>query len=160
MLQRASIALLALAALTVNTSAACRMPEKIEFRHPSEREIFETFGVIWHPLFSRFQLHDGLDYPGPIGDDIVAAEAGVVLHAAHNGQWGNQIAIQHRSVSETLETRYSHLLRHVVKEGDCVEAGQIIGKIGTIGLSTGPHLHFEILAGGKFVDPVPLLPKR
>ena len=68
--------------------------------------------------------------------------------------------IQHRSGSETLDTRYSHLFRYAVKKGDCVEAGQVIGKMGNTGLSTGPHLHFEILVDGKFVDPVPLLPKR
>ncbi len=102
-------------------------------------------------------MHSGIDIAGAIGTPVKAAAAGTVEFASWtNGGYGNLIDIRHADGSMT---RYAHLDRVLVRQGDCVSQGQMIGEMGSTGRSTGPHLHFEIhLVGQGAVDPMAYLP--
>lgn len=121
---------------------------------PVPLEITVPFGLQMHPLFGQLKPHHGVDFPGPSGTAIAAADAGEVVESHYKGGNGNYVLIRHRG---GLATTYSHMARLAVKAGDCVERGQTVGFIGSTGLSAGPHLHFEVLIAGDFVDPAPLL---
>lgn len=112
------------------------------------------FGKRIHPLTGKERFHTGVDFELPSGNDVYAASNGTVVEARSDESHGNLIVIQH---DKRLTTRYSHLEKMLVKKGDRVERGQLVGLVGSTGLSTGPHLHFEVLENGKAVDPVPYL---
>ncbi len=105
-------------------------------------------GYGWH--WGR--MHSGIDIAGTIGTPVKAAATGTIEFAGWtNGGYGNLIDIRHVDGSMT---RYAHLDRVLVQQGDCVSQGQMIGEMGSTGRSTGPHLHFEIhLVGQGAVDP-------
>jgi peptidoglycan hydrolase-like protein with peptidoglycan-binding domain len=110
----------------------------------------ELFG----PRGARF--HTGIDYPGPIGTPVTAAAAGQVTFAGWSaGGWGYLVVIAHSSGTRTL---YAHLSRVGVSVGQRVATGERIGRIGTSGRATGPHLHFEVRLRGAAVDPLTGLP--
>ena len=98
--------------------------------------------------------HAGQDIAAPSGTPVRAVDCGTVTQAADESGYGNIICIQH---SATISTCYAHLSSFETKRGDYVEVGQIIGRVGTTGNSTGPHLHFEVRENGKAVDPEPYL---
>lgn len=118
---------------------------------PAQGVLSSGYGIRWG------RLHQGIDIAGPIGTPVVAAASGVVEFAGWNsGGYGNVIDIRH---SDGSLTRYAHLSRVQVQQGDCVSQVQVIGAIGSTGRSTGPHLHFELhLAGQGAVNPVDYLP--
>ncbi|MEQ8173790.1 MAG: M23 family metallopeptidase [Syntrophomonadaceae bacterium] len=99
-------------------------------------------------------FHHGTDISARYGDSIQAAAAGVVAYTGYNGVYGKMIVIEHSDGSETL---YAHLSSIGVSTGQRVKRGEAIGKIGTTGNSTGPHLHFEVKKGRKYVNPVNVL---
>lgn len=133
-------------------------PDAVALQHPSPREVVAGFGRHVHPLLQVEKLHAGLDYSGPLGDPVRAAAAGTVEHASYKGEHGNHVVVRH---SATLATTYSHLARIVgAREGDCIAAGHVIGQLGSTGLSSGPHLHFEVLRDGRPIDPATVLPPR
>jgi murein DD-endopeptidase MepM/ murein hydrolase activator NlpD len=103
------------------------------------------------------EFHPGLDLATAWGRPFYAAAGGTVVLARYNGGYGNNIQIDHGNGVVTL---YGHASKLVVKEGDRVEAGQMIGRIGDTGYSTGPHLHFEVLVNGETTNPVPFLLSR
>ena len=111
------------------------------------------FGLRTHPLLQILRLHPGVDFVGPVGTPIVAAAAGEVAESARHGEFGNYVRIRH---ADGLETEYAHLQKFApdIGPGKCLSQGDIIGFVGTTGLSTGPHLHFGVLASGRNVDPV------
>jgi murein DD-endopeptidase MepM/ murein hydrolase activator NlpD len=98
-------------------------------------------------------MHEGIDLAAPTGTPIYAASDGIVVGATANGGYGNWIRIDH---PRKLSTVYGHLSEFAlgIKEGAEVSQGDLIGFVGNTGRSTGPHLHFEILSGGKAVDPL------
>lgn len=98
--------------------------------------------------------HEGIDYAVPVGTPVVAATGGVVVYAGERGNYGNLVTIQS---PDGIETRYAHLSKIGVAKGDSVSAGQEIAKSGNTGLSTGPHLHFEVRKGGTPIDPKSML---
>jgi len=108
------------------------------------------FGNRVDPFNKHRAFHSGLDFPAPRGTPIRAAAGGLVTYAAYRGDYGKQVEIDH---GNGLVTRYSHASRLRVKPGTVVTPGQHIGDIGSTGRSTGPHLHFEVLKEGRFVDP-------
>jgi murein DD-endopeptidase MepM/ murein hydrolase activator NlpD len=118
------------------------------------RKITSSFGVRKDPFTHRARFHAGIDISGNTGDPVYAAADGTVTHAARDGDHGNNILISH---GNGITTHYSHLSKILVKPGDKVRKGDIIGKMGSTGRSTGPHLHYEVYVGGEHVDPKPYL---
>ncbi|MFO2462274.1 peptidoglycan DD-metalloendopeptidase family protein [Pseudomonas sp. 15FMM2] len=106
-----------------------------------------------HPILNKIRAHKGVDYAAPRGTPIKAAGDGKVLLAGRRGGYGNTVIIQHGNSYRTL---YGHMQGFAkgVKTGGSVKQGQIIGYIGTTGLSTGPHLHYEFQVNGVHVDPL------
>lgn len=106
-----------------------------------------------HPILNKIRAHKGVDYAAPRGTPIKAAGDGKVLLAGRRGGYGNTVIIQH---GNTYRTLYGHMQGFAkgVKTGGSVKQGQVIGYIGTTGLSTGPHLHYEFQVNGVHVDPL------
>lgn len=114
--------------------------------------ISSGYGVRRHPVLGYNKMHKGIDFAAPRGTPIYAAGDGVVERAGKFSSYGNYVRIRHRA---GLSTAYAHLngFRKGVRAGSRVKQGQVIGYVGTTGRSTGPHLHYEILMGGKQVNP-------
>lgn len=118
---------------------------------PGYHTITSPFGMRFHPILQTRKLHTGVDIGAPMGADIVAADSGVVIYAGYNGGYGNMIIVDHGNGMSTL---YAHMSRFVAGNGEKVSKGQVIGKVGSTGFSTGPHLHFEVRKDGNPVDPM------
>lgn len=112
-----------------------------------------TFGPRKHPILGTVRIHKGVDWAAPLGTPIAAAFDGEVVFQGDGGGYGNLVKISH---GNGRETRYAHMQKFAVKGGvgAKVKAGDIIGYIGTTGLSTGPHLHFELYRNGEAIDPL------
>ncbi len=112
-----------------------------------------TFGPRKHPILGVVRVHKGVDWAAPVGTPVLAAFDGTIAFHGDGQGYGNVIRIAH---SGGRETRYAHLSRFAdnLKQGMPVKAGDVIGYIGTTGLSTGPHLHFELYANGEAVNPL------
>lgn len=110
------------------------------------------FGMRAHPLLGEERMHQGVDFAAPAGTPVLAAADGIVTELGFAGTYGRRIALRH---SPRLETRYAHLAGFApgLQPGDRVRQGDPIGQVGATGLATGPHLHFELLEGGRPVDP-------
>src|SRR5215510_5932014 len=124
----------------------------VPIRRPLAGEIETTsgFGVRMDPFIRSLAMHTGLDFRGNIGDPVRATAAGKVVTAGWSGGYGKMVEIDH---GNGLSTRYGHLSVIDVSEGQSVRVGQIVGKVGTTGRSTGPHLHYETRVDGDAVDP-------
>lgn len=111
------------------------------------------FGMRRHPLLGEFKMHTGIDWAAPTGTPILAAGNGTIEEAGRKGYNGNYVRIRH---ANGYQTAYSHMSRFApgAAPGVKVRQGQVIGYIGTTGLSSGPHLHFEILVNNQFVNPL------
>ncbi len=118
---------------------------------PGHYEISSPFGWRTHPVTGEKKLHTGIDIPAPAGTEIRAAGAGVVIFAGWYGSYGNSIIIDHGGGISTL---YAHQSKFAVQVNEQVKANQVIGNVGSTGLSTGPHLHFEVRVGGNPTDPL------
>lgn len=108
------------------------------------------FGMRFHPLLGYNRFHKGIDFAAPYGSPIRAVADGIVALAGRAGGYGNQVRISH---SKTLGSSYSHMSRIAVSAGSRVLQGQVIGYVGSTGLSTGPHLHFEVFRNGQVINP-------
>ena len=110
-----------------------------------------SFGMRKHPILGYNKMHRGTDFAAPSGTPIMASGSGTVTRARWCGGGGNCVKIKHNS---TYETIYAHMKAFAkgIKEGRKVKQGQIIGYVGSTGLSTGPHLHYEVLINGKRVN--------
>ena len=106
-----------------------------------------------HPILNKIRAHKGVDYAAPRGTPIKAAGDGRVTLAGRNGGYGNTVVIKH---GQRYQTLYAHMQGFAkgIRSGSTVKQGQIIGYIGTTGLSTGPHLHYEFRVNGVHVDPL------
>jgi murein DD-endopeptidase MepM/ murein hydrolase activator NlpD len=118
---------------------------------PGYSTITSPFGMRFHPILQVRKLHTGVDIAAPSGANIVAADDGTVIFSASNGGYGQTIIIDH---GKNMSTLYAHQSVLIAKVGDEVTKGQIIGKVGTTGWSTGPHLHFEVRVNGTPTDPM------
>ena len=146
--------------LNVNTEEfadeAYRYWDSIPIRLPMEKaainRISSDYGDRIHPILGFKRHHDGLDLAGNLGADIYSTADGIVTTArrSRNG-YGNMIIVEH---SNGYKTRYAHLDDIMIKKGEFVKAGDKIGTLGTSGLSTGPHLHYEVIKDNEPIDPM------
>jgi murein DD-endopeptidase MepM/ murein hydrolase activator NlpD len=109
------------------------------------------FGRRHHPILGYSKMHQGVDFGAPAGTPIRAAGSGVVEKAGWYGAYGKYVRLRHNG---SYSTAYAHMNRIAVNPGSRVTQGQVIGAVGSTGRSTGPHLHYEILHGGKPVNPL------
>jgi murein DD-endopeptidase MepM/ murein hydrolase activator NlpD len=116
--------------------------------------ISSGFGPRIHPIYGYSLMHSGADMNGGMGQKIVAAAAGTIFFAGVKGGYGNSIMIDHGGGMVTL---YAHQSSFAVSDGQKVNVGQVIGYVGSSGVSTGPHLHFEVRINGNPVDPAKYL---
>lgn len=116
--------------------------------------ITSPFGLRVHPVTGVRKLHDGTDFGAACGTPVHAAAGGVVIASGSDGAYGQRITIRHRP---GLETSYAHLSGQSVDVGGRVDAGDVIGRVGSTGMSTGCHLHFMIVQDGHPVNPQALL---
>ncbi|MDN5217266.1 M23/M56 family metallopeptidase [Fulvivirgaceae bacterium BMA12] len=113
-------------------------------------KVSSGFGMAKHPVHNTEKMHHGIDMPAPIGTPVYATAPGVVtMVKTATGGYGKHIKIVHGA----YETLYAHLSAFEIKVGDKVTMGQLIGRVGNTGLSTEPHLHYEVIKDGKRVDP-------
>lgn len=113
--------------------------------------VSSKFGWRQDPLTGEARFHHGVDIAVAYGQDVKAAATGVVSFAGVQNGYGHTVVIDHE---DGRQTRYAHLSQELVRAGDIVSEGQVLGKSGNSGRSTGPHLHFEMLVNGRPVDPV------
>lgn len=113
------------------------------------------FGIRPHPILGGLRLHAGIDLAAPIGSPVYATMDGYVSAAG----WGGGYGLSVRLTRGGVETRYGHMSRLAVVAGTFVRKGELIGYVGSTGLSTGPHLHYEVRINGRPVDPRGLLGK-
>jgi murein DD-endopeptidase MepM/ murein hydrolase activator NlpD len=109
------------------------------------------FGMRFHPILNYSRMHQGVDLRASYGTPIVAVSDGRVESAGWHGGHGNAVALNHGG---GLETLYGHMSRIAVRSGQSVHRGEVIGYVGSTGLSTGPHLHFEVHRNGVAVNPL------
>jgi murein DD-endopeptidase MepM/ murein hydrolase activator NlpD len=124
---------------------------------PLKGTLTSYYGRRLHPVFKVWRSHSGIDIAAASGTPVKAADSGVVILSAWHGGYGRAIVIDH---GKGLATLYGHLSRQNVKEGDKVNKGQVIGLVGSSGVATGPHLHFEVRVDGETTDPLPYLPPQ
>ena len=116
----------------------------------SELDMTSPFGVRIDPFVHEEAMHTGMDFRGTVGDPIHATAAGKVVKAGWEGGYGQMVEIDH---GEGLASRYGHLSEIDVSVGQTVRVGQVIGRLGSTGRSTGPHLHYETRINGEAVNP-------
>jgi murein DD-endopeptidase MepM/ murein hydrolase activator NlpD len=116
------------------------------------RRVSSVFGMRYHPILGRWREHRGIDYAAASGTPVRTVGDGVVIFAGWRGSYGNLVEVAHAG---GMVTRYAHLRRYArsTRLGARVRVGQTIGFVGSTGLSTGPHLHFEMLVNGRYADP-------
>ena len=132
--------------------AARRAAGKVPIGHPVKgQQMTSRFGPRRDPFNRKRAMHSGLDFRAATGHPVLATGAGRVLRAGPNGGYGRFVEIDH---GNGFTTRYAHLSRMHVREGERVAAGQRIGDVGSTGRSTGPHLHYEVRRQGRAVDPI------
>jgi len=116
--------------------------------------ISSHFGPRTDPFLNRLAMHTGMDFKAPYGSRVFAAASGTVEHAGWKGGYGRMVEIRH---ANGFVTRYGHLSKVRVSEGDHVVAGDLVGNVGSTGRSTGPHLHYEVRQGDEAIDPAPFV---
>ncbi len=130
--------------------------KKFLLRRPVRGEnvrLASGFGLRYHPILRYVRSHNGIDWAAPIGTPILAAGNGVVEEAKYRGEYGNYVRIRH---ANGYQSSYAHMSRFAprMQDGARVRQGEVIGFVGNTGLSAGPHLHFEIHANQRPVDPL------
>ncbi|NCJ07860.1 peptidoglycan DD-metalloendopeptidase family protein [Synechococcales cyanobacterium C] len=121
---------------------------------PAQGPITSHFGWRQHPILGSSRFHSGTDFGAEHGSPIWAADAGFVIFAGWYGGYGNTVVLDH---GNGLTTLYAHASEILVAEGQPVQKGQVIAAVGSTGLSTGPHLHFEVHRQGEPMDPLAFL---
>jgi murein DD-endopeptidase MepM/ murein hydrolase activator NlpD len=124
----------------------------VPIRKPINGELDTTsgFGVRLDPFLHSPAMHTGLDFRGETGEPVHATANGSVTHAGWSGGYGRMVEIDH---GNGFATRYGHLSAIEVEVGQSVRIGQTVGRVGSTGRSTGPHLHYETRVDGEAVDP-------
>lgn len=139
-----------IAAMDSKKSLVERTPSIWPTKHP-RAYISSGFGYRVDPFSRNIQLHDGVDFPAPMGSDVIATARGTVTEAYYDRWLGNLVKIDHGS---GIETWYGHMSALDAKAGDEVSRGDVIGKVGSTGRSTGCHIHYEVHTNGKRINPI------
>jgi murein DD-endopeptidase MepM/ murein hydrolase activator NlpD len=119
-------------------------------QRPVPGTVSSNFGMRFHPILGYTRMHKGVDFRAGYGTPILAATDGRVAAAGWAGGYGNQVRLAHAG---GLVTSYSHMSRILAQPGERVRQGQVIGYVGSTGLATGPHLHYELLKDGVPINP-------
>ena len=117
---------------------------------PVSRQITSGFGNRKIAIYGRERLHTGIDLLAATGSEVVAIQSGTVIVSTYDGGWGHYIIINH---GNNILSLYAHLNSRTVELGETVTRGQLIGEVGNTGISTAPHLHFEMRENGKPFNP-------
>ncbi len=125
--------------------------QRINYIWPVQGKITSKYGWRDHPIRKEYLFHTGIDIAIPYGTPIYAAEAGIVQFSGWSEGYGNLVIIRHRDNSLTY---YGHNLELLVQKGDTIRQGKVIAFSGSTGVSTGPHLHFEIRINGRHTNPL------
>lgn len=134
-----------------------RLKNLAKFIWPAEGKVGSVFGMRMHPILHYYRMHDGDDIGGTCGEPIWAAQSGVVVkaEAGYNGGSGNNVWIDHGDINGVdVQSGYLHMSKFIVKVGQKVNKGDVIGNVGDTGLSTACHLHFSIKKNGVQSDPM------
>ncbi|WP_114561389.1 M23 family metallopeptidase [Desertihabitans aurantiacus] len=130
------------------------MPGRHGFVAPSDGPLTSPFGPRLHPVLGVRKLHDGTDYGAPCGAPIRAAQDGTVVQRDVNAGYGNRLVVDHGDLGgHRFRTSYNHAMDWSVAVGERVRRGQVVGRVGTTGYSTGCHLHLMMWVDGGLVDP-------
>jgi len=156
-----ALALGALCGLLLIASVGCTsrpeprplMTDTLLLKPVDQGRLSSAYGIRYHPILKRRQMHQGIDWAAPRGTPVRAAGDGVVVAAGRFGAYGHYVRIDHGG---EIATAYAHLERYVLglRPGLTVRQGEPIGGVGSTGRATGPHLHYEVLVGGRQVDPL------
>jgi len=129
-------------------------PSIVEPNVPVDGVISSKFGLRKHPLYGDSRFHRGMDIAAPVGTEVYPYQGGKVVFSGEQAGYGNTIVIDH---DNGYVTKYAHNRINLVKAGDQVDEDTVIAEVGSTGLSTGPHLHFEVRQHGKYLDPARVL---
>lgn len=125
-----------------------------DFRMPVHARLSSDFGIRKDPFTHDMRFHRGVDIAAPAGTSVGAAHAGRVVFSGFEKGYGNTVVVQHAA---GFQTRYAHLGKLLVSEGEILAAGQALGTVSSTGRSTGPHLHFEVSRYGNAINPKTML---
>ncbi|HVJ65066.1 MAG TPA: M23 family metallopeptidase [Bdellovibrionota bacterium] len=144
--------------------ASCGTTHKQIYEPPKATPPFMLIWPMQNPVVTEFfgwrkrRMHEGIDFKARVGDPVFSAGDGRVVYAGRGLRgYGKMVLIQHEGAWSTL---YAHLSAVLLKQGQIITKGQLIGKAGSTGRSTGPHLHFEVRYGADPVDPMVYLPTK
>jgi murein DD-endopeptidase MepM/ murein hydrolase activator NlpD len=139
-------------ALAASRSNRVSIPSLIPIT--TSRAMSSSFGLRVHPVLGGMRMHKGIDLPASTGTPIHATADGIVGKADWFGGYGLCVELAHGA---NMETRYGHMSRIAVAEGQSVRKGDVIGYVGSTGRSTGAHLHYEVRIAGQAVNPIPYM---
>lgn len=125
------------------------LPTSVPIAH-NDYHISSVFGIREDPFNEQIAMHEGIDFATSLGTAVVATGPGDVVRSGVDPSYGNIVEVRH---IEGYVTRYAHLQRREVEVGAKVEKGQVIGRVGSTGRSTGPHLHYEVFFNGRVINP-------
>lgn len=128
--------------------------KEMRFTPPLEGMLSSRYGWRKDPFTSEHKFHKGIDLAAPLGTPVVSSADGEVIYSGWQRGHGNTVVIRH---PDGYETRYSHNAENLVRQGDRVNQGQAVARVGDTGRSTGPHLHFEVKKEGESIDPISLI---
>ena len=130
------------------------VPKTESWQNPLTGIITSSCGKRQNPILKREEFHDGLDIAAAEGTEVVAVKSGVVTAVRKSDTLG--IVLEYET-KDGFFIRYAHLEEILVEEGDEIRQGQVVAKVGTTGLSTGPHLHYTVKKDGMILDPMPFV---
>lgn len=137
------------------TAPAAAAPVSIPSRMPLDNAaLTSSYGMRTHPVLGGRRAHSGVDLAATTGTPIFATADGIVSKAGRFSSYGLYVSIEHGA---KLQTRFAHMSRVAVSNGERVKKGDIIGYVGSTGRSTGPHLHYEVRVDGDAVNPIPYM---
>ena len=123
----------------------------VSLKNKSTHQVTSSFGYRMHPIYKTPKFHAGMDFTGTVGTPIYATGNGVVIESKFDKGYGRHVVIDHGFSYKTL---YAHMDKILAKKGQKIKRGDVIGYLGNTGLSTGPHLHYEVRKNNKPIDPI------